>query len=162
MDSNEVIWERDKDLLYDNLEVRNIYVLGTTWQDMQLLLEHLLDSKYVVSAHIDDALVAIPETATAIYGLARSEGLIIDVMVDAIQVRWHFSREYEIDMTFWPGVVKSPDDLRSIYDFMRYIAEILQTSVLLTLESSPNKVLIAAKAGQPDVERVAPKNYLTT
>jgi hypothetical protein len=130
-----VSWSDVRDDLEWDGSWRDIYVLGTSRQDWQALLDFLRTSGYEITFCRAEGQAALPENVSHVFDLVKQIGRpLLQVEVGGVVLNCHFFTECEIEFDFDPREVQTDEEVKSLFAFMRRLSLALRKPVRMTPE----------------------------
>jgi hypothetical protein len=133
-------WERDQNAFIRDGSLRDLYVLDTTLQDWQRLLDFLRASDYPLRFGWDEETV-LPQEAAELFADRAPAGVLLRVDLGGPGLNCHFFREDEIEFDLDPRAVGGPSAAEAVFSFMRRVGQALNKPVRLTPENMCEAVL---------------------
>lgn len=130
-----------KAVLYIDGSLRDIYVLGTTLEDWQKLLDFLHTGLYAVSFLVAGEQRPLPTRIEEIFLLIHSSGGMMRIDGDQLALHCYFYTDEEIEFDLDPRTINSEELLSRLLDFIRAIGNLLNKPVILTPENVSRVVL---------------------
>lgn len=139
-------WKTLKDKIYFwDGSWRDIYVKNTKSEDWEKWIE-LVNEKYKINWHngkANQAETKINFDVIKEYCEGNEELCsTANVFLDEIQVNTHFFDDSEIENDIDPREFKSIDDHSRLMEYLKSVSTACEKEVVLTLENSPEHVLI--------------------
>jgi len=143
------IFEDDEGMLLD------IYVLHTTTDDWQQVLDALRDSSYEFTFTDGQSSIPVPGRATDIFPADETKSLarFLQVQVDGVQIRCNFFIVDEIEFDLDPIQVTGMEQAKLVIQFMQLLNRATGKEVILTPESYQANVLIRVAGDTIELSR---------
>lgn len=122
--------------------LRDIYVLGTTQEDWQKLLDFLHTGLYAVSFLVAGEQRPLPTHIEEAFSLIHSSGGMLRLDGDQLVLHCYFYTVGEIEFDLDPWTINSEERLSRLLDFMRTIGNLLNKPVILSPENASWVALI--------------------
>lgn len=122
---------------------RDVYVLNTTIDDWQRVLDVLVKLTLAPVVSIDGEAIAFPLSAAAIFQRREKCSPVLQLAVGNVRFHCNFFQDDEIEFDLDPREVNSADDLESIKTFMRVLATRTGKTAILTHENTKSAVILA-------------------
>lgn len=122
---------------------RDVYVLDTTIDDWQRVLDALMEVNPTPVMNIDGEAVSFPLTAAAIFQHRENFSPLLYLTVGNVRLNCNFFQGDEIEFDLDPREVKGADDLKSIKAFMGILANRTGKAAILTHENTKSAVILA-------------------
>jgi len=134
-------WEHHKDLFAWDGSLIDIYVLDTTLEDWQRLLDFLRASPYDLrySGHSDAA--PLPDRAETIFAQNWEAHVALSIDESQLSLKCHFFTPDEIEFDLNPHAIDGQPRLDRLLDFMRALGSTLGKAVILTPENFQQRPL---------------------
>ena len=121
---------------------RDIYIVGSTIDDWQRILDALLDHSPPPLLYIDGAAAPFPPNAKAIFEQRRVSSPLLQVAAGNVVLNCHFFDDEEVEFDLDPREVRDEEDLRAITDFMSRMANATGKATVLTHENTKSAVIL--------------------
>jgi hypothetical protein len=115
--------------------LRDIYMLDTTANDWQTVLDHLRRSGRSVRFEVGGVEGPLPDQVSTIFGVSAEATPLLNFDVGGVDLACHFFTPSEIEFDFLPTDVQGPERLQSVLEFMAEIGQLLAKTVVLTPEN---------------------------
>ncbi len=132
--------------------LRDIYVHDATLNDWEAVLDFIRASYPSLEFSIDGEPSELPATAAQIFAISERALPGLSLNVDEINIACHFFTPTEIEFDLRPEDVTGPEHLRSVVSFLRSVAQTVGKMAVLTMENTPNAIILRA---DPSTGRVA-------
>lgn len=133
---------------------RDIYVLGTTVSDWQLVLDALRNSSFTVVYRQAGRLTDLPSGVLDAFSEPGYAGRLLSVNASGVTLNCHFFTESEIEFDLDPREVAGPVQFNAVLDFMRLISTACEKPVVLTPENGPETMIFRMYPHTSDVEYI--------
>ncbi|WP_152532133.1 hypothetical protein [Leptolyngbya sp. Heron Island J] len=121
---------------------RDIYILNTSSMDWDKLLDALSHSKYEIKFWVDNAKSQPILTMQEALEIRKKACPLMHVEMMGIAIACHFFTDENIEFDIDPRQVVNQQDLDAILDFMTFLGNLLQKTVVLTPENLEDIPLI--------------------
>jgi hypothetical protein len=122
---------------------RDVYVLNTTIDDWQRVLDALMAFIPAPVLTFDGEAIAFPLSAAAIFQRRENCSPLLSLAVGNVRLNCNFFQDDEIEFDLDPREVNSADDLESIKTFMRVLASRTGKTAILTHENTKSALILA-------------------
>ena len=130
-------WEQHKELFEWDGSLLDIYILDTTMDDWQRLLDCLRDSMYELRYSVDDEALPLPERVEAIFARWPDAGPVLKIDVPHLYVNCHFFITEMIEFDVDSRAVDGQSRLDRLVQFIGLVVESVGKEVLLAPENLP-------------------------
>ncbi|OZC01612.1 hypothetical protein [Rubricoccus marinus] len=132
---------------------RDIYVLDSSLDDWQRLLDFLRTSRYNLTFK-RASVEPIPVHAAEAFGGPDDVRPLLQIDVDGIVVNSHFFAKEEIEFDLDPREVEVSADAEAVFEFMAGIGRALSKPVILTPENMSELALIAYDPATDELQKL--------
>ena len=137
--------------------LRDLYVLETSLDDWQRVLDALQERWPPLAYTLDGDPAVLPRRAEEIFDARRERAAMLSFVVAEATVNCHFFVEDEIEFDIDPREVSRPDQVDALTAFMATLGRVTAKTVLLTMENSPEAVIFRYSAESDEVIWVEPR-----
>lgn len=128
---------------YNPMEVIEIFMyLNTNINDWRILLRRVIDKFeyrfYIEGEEQDEIKLDIGD----IFKLRNEELICLVILVNGKQLNTYFFDTEQIEFDISPNEIKGEQDIKDIIKFMKFIGSVTRRSVCLTLENSPETIVL--------------------
>ena len=120
----------------DDGSLRDIFVLNTSGQDWQIMLDFLRQSSYSFEFTIDGTARELPDSAKTIFDLRQEHSTQLCIDKQELIINSFFFTEEEIDFDIHPRDINTDDKVEHLLEFMRTISRLLHKEIILTPQMS--------------------------
>lgn len=135
--------------------LRNIYVFGTDLSDWQSVWEALRTWEPLPIIRVGGQLAISPDKVQDIFA-ETGDRAVMSVDVCGAIVNCHFFVHDEIEFDLDPGEVTGPIQLDGFDRFMTLLGRATGKAVVMTMENSPESVILRYEPGAQRLEWVGP------
>ncbi|BCL84635.1 hypothetical protein ccbrp13_71000 [Ktedonobacteria bacterium brp13] len=114
-----------QDIFYMDGSLRDIYVLRTSEQDWQTLLDFLRTSSYPLECLVGGEHQPLPEQVTDLFKLEREVGVTLRIDREHLEINCHFFTHEEIEFDLDPKDFQNDQQVSRLLDFIRAIGQLL-------------------------------------
>lgn len=125
-----------QDIFYIDGSLRDIYVLGTSEQDWQILLDFLRTSSYPLEFLVGGEHQPLPEQVGDIFVMEIEVGVSLNIDEEHLALHCHFFTREEIEFDLDPKDFQNEQQVSRLLDFIRAIGQLLNKAVVLTPEGN--------------------------
>ena len=122
---------------------RDIYVVGTTVDDWQRVLDALKMLSPGPSFYINGDLAPVPVRVEDVFEQRAVSSFLLTLEVGGVGLKCHFFDDEEIEFDLDPREVKGPTEWKALSDFMRLLADWTGKVTTLTHENTKSAVILA-------------------
>ena len=133
-----MIWE---DLFAWEGSLIDMYVLDTTLEDWQRLLDFLLASPYALRYSRDGATEPLPDRIEVIFAERSVANVALFIDESQLSLNCHFFAPDEIEFDLNPRAIDGQPRLVRMLDFMRALGSTLGKEIILTPENLQERPL---------------------
>ncbi|GHO54690.1 hypothetical protein KSB_31650 [Ktedonobacter robiniae] len=126
---SQIVFENDGSL-------RDIFVLNTSEQDWQIMLNFLRQSSYPFEFTIDGTPQELPDSVKTIFDLRQEHSTQLCIDRQELVINSFFFTEEEIDFDIHPRDINTGDKVERLLEFMRTISKLLNKEIILTPQMS--------------------------
>jgi hypothetical protein len=116
--------------------LRDLYILNTTVDDWQSLIDFLLQSEYPNTYTVNGEIAEFPSRVERVFETRNKATTLLSVRVDKVMLNCHFFCEEEIEFDLDPREITDKAHLRRLFEFMKRVGQVVGKDVLLTLENA--------------------------
>jgi hypothetical protein len=116
--------------------LRDIYVLHTSRQDWQRLLDDLHVQGLPMSFRVgEDDDAPVPRAVAEVFARQHEESHTLSIKLSGMMLNTHYVIEDEIELDLDPQELQSEDDFARLLAFMKRLARLLDQPAILTPEN---------------------------
>ncbi len=127
---------------FEDGELIDLYILDVNMEVWQSALNFLRLSHFQLNYVVDTHEAELPTDVASIFSKGQEANIFLKVNVSGITVVFHFFDDEEIGFDIAARDVDSEAKFNSLCDFVRGLGKHLERTVILTTESSPDRVII--------------------
>jgi hypothetical protein len=120
---------------------RDLYVLGTTRDDWQRLLDFLRSSGYALRFRHGGDELPLPDNLSGYFSGESEWTTLLSVEVGGVTLNAHFFTPEEVEFDIDPREVQTSERAEVVFDFMRRVGRALGKPIRLTPENMSELVL---------------------
>ena len=124
--------------------LRDIYVHDATPADWQAALDYVRATCASLEVTVDGEPAALPAAVAEVFPLGERAPTLLTFDVGGIGVACHFFAPTEIEFDLRPEAVTGPERLAAVVAFLRGLALAVRKPAVLTMENSPESVILRA------------------
>lgn len=145
-------WEDYKVAFEFDGSFRDIYVLNTSSEDWQRLIDFAHSGVYKISYTIDGVEVALPQQVTKIFRGRYEANHVLCIQAGPVLIGCHFFDEMEIEFNIDPREIQNEAQAEAFFGFMRQIGNLLRKEVILTHEGGQSEVIFKFLPGSGEIQ----------
>lgn len=123
---------------------RDIYVLNTSVDNWQRLIDFLHSSVYQINFFAGGDEVALSQQAAEILDLCPDSSGYLEILLGEVTLNCRFFCEQQIEFDFDPREIHSEIQAKQVFDFMCQLSQSLSKEVILTAENAEDLVIFRA------------------
>jgi hypothetical protein len=135
-------WQDLKSAFAVDGSLRDLYILDTTVEDWQRLLDFLASSGYPTRLTEHDETAPLPRRADDIPWATEDGVAVLEVDIGGPVLLCHFFSVDEIEFDFEPGEVTSPAHLAALVVFMQRVSSKMRKPIRLSPENESEIALL--------------------
>jgi len=123
--------------------LRDIYVVDTTLDDWQRILDALIEHKpNALAFYLEKEEAASIPSAKVIFELSLESSTLLQVTLGNVHLNCHFFCEEQVEFDLDPSELRGEEDLQGVVGFMRILANETGKPVILTHENMQDAVIL--------------------